>query len=54
MFALSSFRRFLYGPDTTIEKIALIESSLENKEELKSEALFRKKDCEYLDEVSNH
>ncbi|XP_071493337.1 voltage-gated delayed rectifier potassium channel KCNH8-like [Diadema antillarum] len=36
--------KFLYGPDTTIEKITLIETSLESKEELKTEALFRKKD----------
>nr|XP_054749999.1 potassium voltage-gated channel subfamily H member 8-like [Lytechinus pictus] len=36
--------KFLYGPDTTIEKITLIENSLENREELKTEALFRKKD----------
>eukprot|EP00057_Strongylocentrotus_purpuratus_P019181 XP_011673655.1 PREDICTED: potassium voltage-gated channel subfamily H member 8 isoform X3 [Strongylocentrotus purpuratus] len=35
--------KFIYGPDTTIEKITLIQNSLLNREELKTEALFRKK-----------
>lgn len=39
--------KFLYGPDTAVDTIISIENALEEKEELKTESIFHKKDCKY-------
>ncbi|XP_071822601.1 voltage-gated inwardly rectifying potassium channel KCNH3-like isoform X2 [Apostichopus japonicus] len=36
--------KFLYGPDTAVDTIISIENALEEKEELKTESIFHKKD----------
>ena len=40
--------KFLFGKDTTQEKIDEIQNVLENKVEYKTEAIFQKKDGEYV------